>query len=76
MAQRAGTTAIEIDTGLLERLRVRHPGKGDREIIEGMAQVDLGFALLRQAQERNALDDEAAIEFGVRAVHKARRASS
>jgi hypothetical protein len=76
MAQTATTTAIEIDTGLLERLRARHPGKSDREMIEDMAQIDLGFAMLRQAQERNALGEEAATELGVRAVREARRASS
>lgn len=76
MAQAATTTAIEIDTGLLKRLRTTHPGKSDREMIEDMAQIDLGFAMLRQAQERNALDEEAATDLGVRAVHEARRASS
>jgi hypothetical protein len=76
MAQTAMTTVVEIDTALLERLRARHPGKGDREMIEDMARIDLGFAMLRQAQERNALSEGAATELGVRAVHEARRASS
>jgi hypothetical protein len=75
VAPASATTAIEIDTSLLERLRTRHPGKADREMIEDMAQVDLGFSLLRQAQERNALSEDEASELGVRAVHEARRGS-
>jgi hypothetical protein len=51
------TTAIEVDTLLLERLRARHPGKADREIIEDVAQGELGFSMLRQAKERNVLSD-------------------
>jgi hypothetical protein len=61
------TTAIEIDSSLLERLRARHPAKADREMIEGIAEMDLGFSLLRQTQERNALSKAEATELGVRA---------
>ncbi|HEY2595625.1 MAG TPA: hypothetical protein VGK33_17165 [Chloroflexota bacterium] len=69
------TTMVEIDSELLARLRVRHPGRDDRTLIEDLARVDLGFAALRDSQTRNALDDEQATEFAVRAVHEARRAS-
>ncbi|MGC2374145.1 MAG: hypothetical protein WA484_09755 [Solirubrobacteraceae bacterium] len=75
MPQTASTTVIEVDTSLLERLRARHPGKADREMIEDMAQIDLGFSMLRQAQERNALGEDDATELGVRAVREARRSS-
>ena len=72
MATAAATTAIEIDTSLLERLRARHPGKADREMIEDIAQIDLGFSMLRQAKERNALSEAEATELGVRAARDAR----
>lgn len=68
----SATTVIEIDSSLLERLRVRHPGKADREMIEDIAEVDLGFSLLRQSQERNALSEAEATELGVRAAREAR----
>lgn len=68
------TTRVEIDTDLLQRLRARHPGKDDRALLEDLARIDLGFAALRASQERNALNDDEAIELGVRAVHEARRA--
>ena len=51
------TSLVEIDSDLLARLRVRHPGKGDRGLIEDLARVDLGFDALRSAQQRNALDE-------------------
>jgi hypothetical protein len=72
----AATTRVEIDTELLARLRTRHPGKDDRALIEDLARIELGFAALRDAQKRNALDEETAAELGVRAVHEARRASA
>jgi hypothetical protein len=70
------TTHVEIDTDLLARLRERHPGKDDRSLIEDMARIELGFAAVRDAQKRNALTEEEAIELGVQAVHEARRASA
>jgi hypothetical protein len=72
MPPATATTAIEIDTSLLERLRARHPGKADREMIEDIAQIDLGFSMLRQAKERNALSEAEATELGVRAVRDIR----
>jgi hypothetical protein len=44
-------------------------------MIEDMAQIDLGFSMLRQAQERNALSEDEATELGVRAGREARRSS-
>jgi hypothetical protein len=72
----ATTTRVEIDNALLERLRARHPGKGDRELIEDVAKIHLGMTALRETQEANALSEEDAIELGVRAVHQVRREAS
>jgi hypothetical protein len=65
---------VEIDTELLTRVRARHPGKDDRAVIEDLARIELGFAALRDTQERSALDEQTAAELGVRAAHEARRA--
>jgi hypothetical protein len=69
------TTRVEIDNELLERLRARHPGKGDRALIEDIARVELGFNALRAAQDRNALAEDEALELGVRAVRDSRRSA-
>lgn len=45
-------------------------------MIEDLARIELGFAALRDAQKRNALDEQTAAELGVRAVHAARRAAA
>ena len=65
------TTNVQIDTDLLARLRERHPGKDDRSLIEDMARIELGFGAVRDAQKRNALSEDEAIELGVQAVHEA-----
>lgn len=70
------TTNVEIDNDLLSRLRERHPGKDNRSLIEDLVRIDLGFASIRDAQKRNALSEDEAIELGVHAVHEARRASA
>jgi len=70
------TTRVEIDSDLLERLRARHPGKDDRALIEDLAQVELGFAAVRDAQKRNTLSEEEALDLGVVAAREARRASA
>jgi len=69
------TTRVEIDSELLERLRARHPGKDDRELIEDLARVELGFNALRAAQQRNALAEDEAAVLALRAVHESRRAA-
>lgn len=71
-----GTTSVEIDSDLLVGLRDLHPGKDDRSLIEDLARVELGFASLREAQRRNALEEDAATEIAVRSVHDAREASA
>lgn len=67
------TTTVEIDTELLERLRARRPGIGDRELLEAMALIALGRETLRRVQDRNALSEDEAIELGVKAVSEARK---
>ena len=69
------TTRVEIDSELLERLRARHPGKDDRELIEDLARVELGFNALHAAQQRNALAEDEAAELALRAVRESRRAA-
>ncbi|MGH3264716.1 MAG: hypothetical protein ACRDNS_22305 [Trebonia sp.] len=58
------------------RLRDRHPGKPDRELIEDLARIELGFASLADVQSRGALSEAEATQLGVRAVHEARSASA
>jgi hypothetical protein len=36
------TTTVEIDTGLLDRLRQRRLAKSDRELLESVARIQLG----------------------------------
>jgi hypothetical protein len=69
------TTNIEIDTQLLERLRARAPGKDDRELIEDLARISLGFEVIRESQRRNAVPEDEAMAEAVRAVHEVRRSS-
>jgi hypothetical protein len=71
----AATVQVEINSELLERLRARHPGKSDRELIERLATIELGMAALRASQRRNALSEEEAMDLAVRAVHEARDAA-
>jgi hypothetical protein len=63
----ATTVHVEIDRELLSRLRVRHPGKTDRELIERLATIEHGMAALRASQRRNALSEDEAMEQAVRA---------
>ena len=70
------TTAIEIDTALLERLRERRSGVSDRELIESMARISLGRETLRRIQDRSALSEDQAMALGVDAVHEARQLPS
>jgi hypothetical protein len=72
----ATTVRIEIDSELLDRLRARHPERGDRELIEDLARIELGFAALGDIRARNALSEADATDLAVRAVHEARSASA
>lgn len=68
----ATTTRVDIDSELLSRLRARHPGKSDRELLERLAIIELGMATLRESQRPNADPEEVVLEEAVRAVHEAR----
>ncbi|MGP0048357.1 MAG: hypothetical protein ACLPZR_05835 [Solirubrobacteraceae bacterium] len=68
----ASTVRIEMDSELLDRLRARHPGLTDRELIERLATIELGMAALREVGRRSILSEDEALELGVRAVHEAR----
>jgi hypothetical protein len=68
----ATTVRVEIDSELLSRLRARHPGKTDRELLERLAIIELGMTTLRESQRRNAVPEDEALEQAVRVVHEAR----
>jgi len=72
----ATTVRIEIDSELLARLQDRNPGKPDRELIEDLARIELGFAALADIRARGALGEPEATDLAVRAVHEARSASA
>jgi hypothetical protein len=48
----SSTTTVEIDTGLLKRLRARAPGKSDRQLVEDLARIQLGREAMARARER------------------------
>src|ERR1035441_10795190 len=48
------TTTVEIDSDLLARLRERSPGKSDRELLEELATVTLGFETIQRVRQRTA----------------------
>ncbi len=68
----ATTVQVEIDGELLSRLRARHPGKTDRELIERLAIVDLGMAVLRENPRQDTDPEEVVLAEAVQAVHEAR----
>lgn len=71
---RPSPTTVEIDTALLGRLRKRSPGKSDRELLEDLATITLGFETIASAQQRNAdADEDEVMAEAVKAVHDVRR---
>ncbi|HEV3034932.1 MAG TPA: hypothetical protein VGX72_09090 [Solirubrobacteraceae bacterium] len=73
------TTTVEIDSELLSRLRERSPGKSNRETLERVARIQLGFETIRRVQERNAaagVDDAEVMTEAVRGVRESRRAQA
>lgn len=64
---------VEIDQELLARLRSRHPGRTDRELLERLAETELAMAMIHESQRRNAVGEDEALEEAVRAVHEARQ---
>ena len=67
-----GTVRVDNDGDLLQRLRERHPGKSDRELIERLAIIDVGMAVLRENPRLDADPEDVVLEEAVRAVHEAR----
>ncbi len=72
----ATTVRVEIDSELLAGLRERHPGKRDRELVEDLPRIELGFGALGDIRARNAMSEAEATDLAVRAVHDARSASA
>jgi len=74
------TTTVEIDSDLLARLRERSPGKSDRELLEELATVTLGFETIQCVRQRTAdagVDQQEIEDEAVRVVreHRRRRAA-
>ncbi len=70
------TTRVEIDSDLLARLRERSPGKSDRELLEELATVTLGFETIQRVRQRTAdagVDQQEIEDEAVRVVRERRR---
>lgn len=70
------TTTVEIDSDLLARLRDRSPGKNDRELLEDLATVTLGFEAIQRVRQRTAdagVDQQEIEDEAVRVVRERRR---
>jgi hypothetical protein len=70
------TTTVEIDSDLLARLRERSPGKSDRELLEELATVTLGFEAIQRVRQRTAdagVDQQEIEDEAVRVVREHRR---
>ncbi len=50
----SSTIKVEFDRELLERLRRRHPDKGDRELLESAARIQLGREASARVKQRFA----------------------
>ena len=72
----AENVIVDVDAGLVERLRALYPGQSDRHILERLAKIELGRAALVEMQRPDADPEEVVLEEAVRAVHEARRAAS
>ena len=70
------TTTVEIDSDLLARLRERSPGRSNRELLENLAAVTLGFETIHRVQRRTAdagVDQDEIEGEAVRVVRARRR---
>jgi hypothetical protein len=66
--------SFEIDSELLERLRLRHPDKSDRELLESVARIQLGREASDRARERFAgVPSEEIEREAVKAAREVRR---
>lgn len=69
------TTSVQIDSELLAGLRERSPGKSDRELLEDLAIVTLGFETIQRVRQRTAdagVDQQEIEDEAVRVVHEHR----
>jgi hypothetical protein len=68
------TTTVEIDSDLLARLRKRRPEASDRELVEGVARIQLGREASGRVKERFAgVSSEEIEREAVKAVREVRR---
>lgn len=68
------TTTVEIDSGLLARLRKRRPEKSDRELLESVARIQLGREASALVKERFAgVTSEEIEREAAKAVREVRR---
>jgi hypothetical protein len=68
------TTTIEIDSDLLAHLRERRPEQSDRELIEGIARIQLGLEASARARESFAgISSEEIEREAVKASREVRR---
>jgi hypothetical protein len=68
------TTSVTIDSELLERLRSRSPGRSDRELLESVARIQLGWEASERARERFAgVPSEEIEREAVKAAREVRR---
>jgi hypothetical protein len=68
----ATTVPVEVDEKLLAGLRELHPGKSDRELVERLATIEVGMAVLRAGRRLDADPEEVVLEEAVRAVREVR----
>jgi hypothetical protein len=68
------TTTVQIDSGLLARLRKRRPEKSDRELLESVARIQLGREASARVKERFAgVPSEEVEREAAKAVREVRR---
>jgi hypothetical protein len=73
------TTTVQIDSDLLARLRERSPGRSDRELLEDLATVTLGFETIQRVRQRTAeagVDQQEVEDEAVSVVRERRRLRS
>lgn len=67
------TTTVEIDTQLLDALRALNPDESDREMLERLVRIEIGFGVLRESRNvADGLSEAEANELAVRAVREVR----
>jgi hypothetical protein len=73
------TTTVQINSDLLARLRERSPGRSDRELLEDLATVTLGFETIQRVRQRTdeaGVDQQEIEDEAVRVVRERRRLRS